>query len=153
MNIDYIGIGSNLGNRQRNCLHAIELLEKSGIIIKKRSSMYETEPWGVKDQPDFINMALEIETDLNPKELLRILKNIEREMGRSESFRWGPRCVDLDILLFNEIVLKENELEIPHPSMHERSFVLKPLSEIAPDRIHPVLKKKILDLLRDLRNE
>ena len=148
----YIGIGSNLGNRQENCLRAIELLEKEGIVIKKRSSMHETEPWGVKDQPRFINMAIEIETGLKPEELLRTLKNVERELGREESFKWGPRSIDLDILLFDDLILKEDDLEIPHPLMHERDFVLKPLCEIAPDRIHPVLKKKICDLVQELEN-
>ena len=152
MAIAYIGIGSNLGNRQENCLHAIELLEEKGIIVKKRSSMHETEPWGVKDQPRFINMTIEIETGLEPKEFLRILKNVERELGREKSFKWGPRSIDLDILLFDDLVLKEDDLEIPHPFMHDRDFVLKPLCEIAPDRIHPVLKKKICDLVQELEN-
>lgn len=152
MAIAYIGIGSNLGNRQENCLHAIELLEEKGIIVKKRSFMHETEPWGVKDQPRFINMTIEIETGLEPKEFLRILKNVERELGREKSFKWGPRSIDLDILLFDDLVLKEDDLEIPHPFMHERDFVLKPLCEIAPDRIHPVLKKKICDLVQELEN-
>lgn len=145
MAIAYIGIGSNLGDRQENCLHAIYLLEKKGIIIKKRSSMYETEPWGIKEQPNFINMAIEIETYLNPKELLKILKKVESEIGREESSKWGPRSIDLDILLFNDLIFIEDDLKIPHPLMHERSFVLRPLCEIAPDKIHPVLKKKSLN--------
>lgn len=152
MAIAYIGIGSNLGNRQKNCLRAIELLEKEGVVIKKRSSMYETDPWGVKDQPRFINMAIEIETGLKPKDILRTLKNVERELGREESFKWGPRSIDLDILLFDDLILKEDDLEIPHPLMHERDFVLKPLCEIAPDRIHPLLKVRICDLMRKLKN-
>ncbi|HKZ56738.1 MAG TPA: 2-amino-4-hydroxy-6-hydroxymethyldihydropteridine diphosphokinase [Thermodesulfovibrionales bacterium] len=152
MAIAYIGIGSNLGNRQENCLRAVEFLEGKGIIVKKRSSMHETEPWGVKDQPRFINMAIEIETGLESKELLRILKIVEKELGRKESFKWGPRSIDLDILLFDDLVLKEDDLEIPHPLMHERDFVLKPLCEIAPDIIHPVLKKKICDLMQEIKN-
>jgi len=115
--------------------------------------MHETEPWGVKDQPRFINMAVEIETGLYPRELLKILKNVERELGRKESFKLGPRSIDLDILLFEDIILKEDDLEIPHPLMHKRDFVLKPLCEIAPDRIHPVLKKKICDLVQELENQ
>lgn len=152
MAIAYISIGSNLGNRQRNCLRAIELLEKRGIIVKKKSSMYETEPWGVKDQPQFINMALEVETELEPHELLRTLKDVEREFGRRVTFKWGPRIIDLDILLFNDLFLREDDLQIPHPLMHERDFVLKPLCEIAPERIHPLLKVSICDLLQELAN-
>jgi 2-amino-4-hydroxy-6-hydroxymethyldihydropteridine diphosphokinase len=148
--IAYIGIGSNLGNRQKNCLRAIELLEKRGTIVKKRSSMYETEPWGVKDQPQFINMAIEIETELEPHELLRILKDVEREVGRGVTFKWGPRIIDLDILLFDDLFLRGDNLQIPHPLMYERDFVLKPLCEIAPDRIHPLLKVSMCDLLKRL---
>ncbi|MDI6889955.1 MAG: 2-amino-4-hydroxy-6-hydroxymethyldihydropteridine diphosphokinase [Thermodesulfovibrionales bacterium] len=151
MAIAYIGIGSNLGNRQENCLRAIEILEKRGITVKKKSSIYETEPWGVKDQPRFINMAIEVETGLEPKELLRILKEVEREVGREESFKWGPRIIDLDILLFDALILREDNLEIPHPLMHERDFVLRPLCEIAPERIHPILKVRVCDLMQELR--
>lgn len=154
----YIGIGSNLGDRQKNCLRAIELLQKRGIVVTKQSSLYETEPWGYKDQPQFINMAIEIETEFNPKELLMVLKNIEREIGREESLRWGPRKVDLDILLFDTIILTdiltdiltEDSLEIPHPLLHKRDFVLKPLCEIASDIHHPLLKMSIGNLLQQL---
>ncbi len=150
MSTAYIGIGSNLGNREKNCVRAIELLEKRGIPVKKKSSMYETEPWGIKDQPRFINMAIEIETFFEPEELLRILEEVEREVGRGVSFKWGPRIIDLDILLFNNIFLKKDNLEIPHPLMDKRDFVLKPLCEIAPDIIHPLLKVRICDLLKEL---
>jgi 2-amino-4-hydroxy-6-hydroxymethyldihydropteridine diphosphokinase len=150
MSIVYIGIGSNLGDRQENCLHAIELLQERGIVVTKKSSLYETEPWGYKDQPQFINMAIEGETEFNPKELLMALKNIEREIGREESLRWGPRKVDLDILLFDTVILTEDSLEIPHPLLHKRDFVLKPLCEIASDIHHPLLKMSISDLLQQL---
>jgi len=136
MSIAYIGIGSNLGNREENCKKAIRLMAESGIAIKKESSMYETEPWGVKDQPKFINMAVEVETDKNPEELLRILKKIEEDIGRIETSKWGPRIIDLDILLYDDIVLDTPDLKIPHPLMFGRDFVLKPLAEIAPDKIH-----------------
>ncbi len=150
MAVAYIGIGSNLGKREENCLHAIELLQRREIIVKKRSALYKTEPWGITKQPRFINMAVEIETRLEPKDLLGVLKEIEKVMGREKSPKWGPRIIDLDILLFDDMVLKEDELEIPHPLMHERDFVLRPLCEIAPDRIHPLLKMRICDLMQRL---
>lgn len=148
MAIAYIGIGSNLGNRQKNCSRAIEILVTKGIVIRKKSSMYEIEPWGVTDQPRFINMVVEVETELEPHELLRTLKDIEREVGRGETFKWGPRIIDLDILLYDDLFLRDNSLQIPHPLMHKRDFVLKPLCEIAPDKIHPLLKVRIRDLLQ-----
>jgi 2-amino-4-hydroxy-6-hydroxymethyldihydropteridine diphosphokinase len=153
MAIAYIGIGSNLGNRQKNCSRAIEMLETRGIVVKKRSSMYETKPWGVADQPQFINMALEVDTGLEPYDLLRMLKDIERELGRRETSKWGPRIIDLDILLFDDLFLRDNSLQIPHPLMHERDFVLKPLCEIAPDKIHPLRKVKMCDLLQELEKQ
>jgi 2-amino-4-hydroxy-6-hydroxymethyldihydropteridine diphosphokinase len=153
MAIAYIGIGSNLGNRQENCLRAIELLQKKDIIVIKRSSLYETEPWGVKDQPRFINMAIEIDTSLEPKELLKILKNIEKELSREKSSKWGPRIIDLDILLFDDIILNEDNLKIPHPLMQERDFVLRPLCEIAPDIYHPLLKLSMYELMQKIHRK
>jgi 2-amino-4-hydroxy-6-hydroxymethyldihydropteridine diphosphokinase len=150
MSTVYIGIGSNLGDREKNCIRALELLERKGIPVKKRSSLYETEPWGAKDQPLFINMAVEIETALSPPELLNMIKETEKEIGRKPSSRWGPRIIDLDILLFNSTVVEDDSIRIPHPLMHERDFVLKPLSEIAPDAEHPLLHKSIRELLLQL---
>ena len=150
MPIAYIGIGSNLGNREENCQKAIALLIKKNIKITKRSSLYEIEPWGVKEQPRFINMAVEIETNLEPAELLKVIKEIENSMGRRKGIRWGPRVIDLDVLLYDDLILKTGELEIPHPAIKDREFVLKPLSEIAPDKIHPIFKKSIKTLLIEL---
>ena len=150
MPIVYIGIGSNLGNREENCQKAIALLIEKNIKITKRSSLYETEPWGAKEQPGFINMAVEIETNLEPGVLLKTIKEIESSMGRRKGMRWGPRVIDLDILLYDEHVIKTHELEIPHPGIKDREFVLKPLSEIAPDKIHPIFKKSIKTLLIEL---
>ncbi len=105
----------------------------------------------MEDQPRFINIAIEIQTDLPPPELLSLLKKIESNMGRVYTSRWGPRVIDLDILLYEDLVLTGIELQIPHPGMHERAFVLKPLAEIAPEKIHPVLLKRIDELLRILK--
>jgi 2-amino-4-hydroxy-6-hydroxymethyldihydropteridine diphosphokinase len=147
VSIVHIGIGSNLGNRQENCLEAIRRLKQSGLSVLKRSSMIETEPWGVTDQPHFINMAIETETDLGPDELLLLLKNIEKTMGREETAHWGPRVIDLDILFYDDRIIDSADLKIPHPHLHERDFVLRPLREIAPEKIHPVLKKTICELM------
>jgi 2-amino-4-hydroxy-6-hydroxymethyldihydropteridine diphosphokinase len=150
MSIAYIGIGSNIGNRGNNCRQAIKLIEKNGILIKKQSRMHETEPWGIKDQPKFINMAVEVETDKKPEELLVILKEIEKEIGRTETVKWGPRVIDLDILFYDDLILKISGLEIPHPLLHERDFVLKPLCEIAPVKKHPVTGKTVKEMLTQL---
>ncbi|RJQ48732.1 MAG: 2-amino-4-hydroxy-6-hydroxymethyldihydropteridine diphosphokinase [Nitrospiraceae bacterium] len=149
MHTVYIGIGSNLGDREENCERAIRLLIEHGMTVTKRSSMIETEPWGVKEQPKFINMALEIKTGMEPDELLHLLKRIENESGRLPTSRWGPRVIDLDILLYDDLILKTPELEIPHPGISERDFVLRPLAEIAPEKVHPVLKKSIKALLKN----
>jgi dihydroneopterin aldolase/2-amino-4-hydroxy-6-hydroxymethyldihydropteridine diphosphokinase len=146
----FIGIGSNLGNRQEHCNNAVRLLEESGISVLKRSTMIETEPWGVTEQPAFINMVIEIATDLNPYELLDLLKKTERAAGRTGTFRWGPRVMDLDILFYEDFVIKTPVLEIPHPRISEREFVLRSLAEIAPDAVHPVLEKSVRTLLKEL---
>ena len=149
MSTVYIGIGSNLGDRHKNCLRAVELLKKSGLSVTKQSSVHETEPWGLTDQPAFLNMAVEMETGLATTELLGLLKKIEKDMGRQETVKWGPRIIDIDILLYDDIILNTDALTIPHPLMHEREFVLVPLAELANDLVHPVLKKRIGELLKE----
>ena len=146
MSIIYISIGSNIGDREENCRKAIKLLKENGIALKRESSLYETEPWGVKNQPKFINMAIEVETDKEPEELLRVLKEIEIEIGRKETVKWGPRVIDLDIIFYDDLILKTENLEIPHPLLHERDFVLKPLCEIAPEKKHPVTGKMVKEM-------
>ncbi|MEK6679478.1 MAG: 2-amino-4-hydroxy-6-hydroxymethyldihydropteridine diphosphokinase [Nitrospirota bacterium] len=143
----YLGIGSNIGDKIENCKKAIELLkENPQIKATKISDFYETEPVGYKEQEWFVNCAVEIETDLNPQELLLLCHAIESELGRERKIKYGTRIIDLDILLYNNDIIDTTELKIPHPEMHKRSFVLKPLSDIALDAVHPVLKKKIAGL-------
>ncbi len=150
MHTVYISIGSNLGNRKQNIRKALEKLSSSGII-KKCSRPYRTLPYGPVKQPDFINMAVQFETALQPQALLIKLQEIEKELGRVKTVRWGERTIDLDIIFFDEAVIEEKTLIIPHPDMHRRLFVLRPLMDICPDFIHPVLKKDIRTLYRVLK--
>jgi 2-amino-4-hydroxy-6-hydroxymethyldihydropteridine diphosphokinase len=149
----YLGIGSNIGDRKRNCLEAVEALKKAGVLIRRVSSLYETEPWGYEKQPRFLNMAVEGETELSPLSLLKKIKEIEQNLGRQESFRWGPREVDIDILFYDSLVVNEPGLKIPHPYIHKREFVLRPLKEIAPELVHPVLGETIIELFEQLKRE
>ena len=130
----YIGLGSNLGDRRANLEAAVEALAREpGVRVLRRSSLYETEPVGVADQPWFLNAALEIEAELAPGELLGTLKRIERQLGRRPGRRWGERLIDLDLLLYGEQPVAEPDLIVPHPEMWRRLFVLMPLAELAPD--------------------
>lgn len=130
----YLSLGSNLGDRAFNMRQAVEDLDSHPrITVVRQSSMYETEPVGVKDQPAFLNNAVQIRTGLTPNELLEVTKSIEDQMGRVRTFRWGPRVIDIDILAYNGMSIDSEELVIPHPKMLERAFVLAPLMEIAPD--------------------
>jgi len=147
--IIYLSLGSNLRDRYTNLETAIQYLHP-GIRLIKRSSIYETPPWGYEDQPPFLNMAVVGQTEYSPKKLLKFIKSIEREMGRMASFRYGPRLIDMDILFFDEIIYESKDLIIPHPRIAERAFVLVPLAEIAPDLVHPQLDQTIKDLLRVL---
>lgn len=151
MPVAFIGIGSNLGNRVENCLNAVH--EISGFIkISALSSIYETEPVGKEDQPDFVNCVIKIETDLSPSGLLVSLLSVEHKLGRKREEKWGPRIIDLDIILYDDLVIETEELAIPHPMMHLRGFVLVPLLEIAPDLTHPVLNVSLSKLLEELKD-
>jgi len=134
----YIGLGSNLGDKKENLEEAIKMLESAdGVHITRMSSLYQTEPWGVKDQNDFLNQVVEIETELPALTLLHLLQNIEIDMGRRRGAKWGPRNIDLDILLYGDEVLQSEELQVPHAHMRERLFVLIPLQEINPEIVFP----------------
>jgi len=154
LSIAYIGLGSNLNDRTKNLNEAINMIEEaSEIKILKRSRVYQTEPVGPKDQPDFLNMALEIETALSSLDLIDFLQGVERKMGRQRKKKWGPRNIDLDLLLYGDQVKNMAKLTLPHPRMHLRKFVLMPLAEIAKDRVHPTLKKTVAKLLEDLKED
>ncbi|MBI2758042.1 MAG: 2-amino-4-hydroxy-6-hydroxymethyldihydropteridine diphosphokinase [Chloroflexi bacterium] len=142
----YLALGTNLGDRLANLNTAIDLLSRS-TVLGQRSSIYETPPWGYTDQPAFLNMAVKCETDLDAESLLKRLKQVEVQVGREQSFRWGPRQIDIDILFYDDLVLESESLTIPHPRLHERAFVLVPLADIAPDYVHPVFKKTVTELL------
>lgn len=143
----YLGLGSNLGKRRENIEASLALLmENPSIRVKKISSLIETEPEGIKKQPFFLNGVAEIETDLSPSLLLKLLKSIEKVLGRKATRRWGPRIIDLDILLYGDLIIDDENLKIPHPLLTERDFVLTPLKEIAPEVTHPILGKKIQEI-------
>jgi 2-amino-4-hydroxy-6-hydroxymethyldihydropteridine diphosphokinase len=142
----YISAGSNLGDRKANLEYALNELGNAGTVLQT-SSRFETEPVGYRDQPWFLNMAIEMETRLMPSELLRFCQDVENSRGRTRSFPNAPRTLDLDILFYGDAAIREEGLIIPHPRMEERKFVLEPLAQIAPDLIHPILKQSIRSLL------
>lgn len=145
----YLGLGSNIANPARQIQAARRALEKGGVHILKKSSLYETEPVGYAAQPWFFNQVLEAETDASPRQLLALAKGIERDRGRRPGPKNGPRRIDIDILIMNGVILETETLTIPHPRLAERRFVLVPLAEIAPCIIVSVLGKTIRALLRD----
>ncbi|ABP65765.1 2-amino-4-hydroxy-6-hydroxymethyldihydropteridine pyrophosphokinase [Caldicellulosiruptor saccharolyticus DSM 8903] len=147
----FLGLGSNLGDRQKNIEMAIEYL-KEKVEIEKVSKIIETEPYGYVEQPKFLNCCVMGKTQLSPAELLDFVLSIEEKMGRKRLFKWGPRNIDIDILFYDSATIDQENLKIPHPELHKREFVLLPLIEIAPDFVHPAFKKTVLELYRELKN-
>ncbi|HEY9116256.1 MAG TPA: 2-amino-4-hydroxy-6-hydroxymethyldihydropteridine diphosphokinase [Roseivirga sp.] len=143
----YLLLGSNIGKRFKNLERARELIVSNSITIRKESKIYETAAWGNEDQEAFLNQVIEVETGKSPQRLLKITQQIENEMGRVRYEKWGKRLIDIDILYFGDLVFAEDDLSLPHPGISDRRFTLVPLVEIAPDLVHPELKKTQTELL------
>jgi 2-amino-4-hydroxy-6-hydroxymethyldihydropteridine diphosphokinase len=144
----YLLLGSNEGDRLQWLYDALNLLDRHGLFLAL-SPVYETAAWGLEEQPDFLNIALCLETELTPDGLLNAIRDIEQQCGRQRELKWGQRTLDIDILFYDDIVMNEPQLVIPHPHLHERRFALTPLCDIAPDMTHPTLKKTIQQLLQN----
>ncbi len=153
METAYLLLGTNEGTREKNLENAKELIEKECGKIIHSSSVYETEAWGLKEQNSFLNKALSISTSLDAHSLLAALKYIETEVGRTQTVKWGPRVIDIDILFYGNEVIDEADLKIPHPFIAERRFTLVPLNEIAKEFVHPILRKSINELLKECKDE
>lgn len=153
-NTVYLLLGSNLGNREKYVHEALRLLAERVGMVLQTSSIYETEAWGKTDQPGFLNIAVKVNTVLNPLQLLEVVLKIESDLGRLRHEKWGSRLIDIDIILYgNEVVSLKDQLQIPHPEMQHRKFVLLPLAEIAPNAIHPTLGQNISELLTNLNDD
>ena len=145
----YLGLGSNVGDMYKFIIRAIEEIEKiRGVNLISKSSVYETEPWGNKEQNRFLNSVIEVDTDLEPQSLFRELKLVEKKLGRVKNIKWAEREIDIDILFCDDDIIRNDTLEIPHHEIENRRFVLVPLEEIASNLIHPVFKKTISELLK-----
>ena len=145
----FLGFGTNLGDRKKNLTQALTILnDPPDLAIFRTSRIYETEPWGLTDQPKFLNMVAEIVTSIPPYELLERIKKLEQDMGREVGPRFGPRLIDIDILLLEDQVMDKPDLKIPHVHLHERAFVLVPLAELSPELVHPILGVSISSLAR-----
>ncbi len=146
----WIALGSNMGEGRKNLDLAIKMMNERGVLVEKVSTYIETEPYGYTEQDNFVNAVCIAETKLSPRELLEVLLKIELDMGRVRIIKWGPRIIDLDILFYEDLIIDEEDLKVPHIEIQKRSFVLEPMNEISPDKIHPVFKKTVHQLLLDL---
>ncbi len=147
----FIGLGSNLGDREASLRQALEhLAQAPETVVVRASSLYDTEPVGVEDQPHFLNAVAQLETQLTPRQLLWNLMLIERRLGRVRAQRWGPRTIDLDLLLYEDAIIEDDDFQVPHPELSKRSFVLVPLVELEPLLVHPVTGETMLALLQRL---
>jgi len=153
MSLVYIALGSNIGDTEANLRKALAYMQVAGLDVVKQSSFIKTAPYGLLEQADFLNAVCLVQTDFSPQQVLQMLNTIEEKMGRVRAVHWGPRVIDLDILLYDDLVIKENNLQIPHADMLNRTFVLQPLLEITgEDFVHPVSGKKITEHLAALAN-
>lgn len=148
----WIALGSNMGEGWKNLDLAIKMMNERGVLVEKVSTYIETEPYGYTEQDNFVNAVCIAETKLSPRELLEVLLKIELDMGRVRIIKWGPRIIDLDILFYEDLIIDEEDLKVPHIEIQKRSFVLEPMNEISPDKIHPVFKKTVHQLLLDLNS-
>lgn len=146
----WIALGSNMGEGRKNLDLAIKMMNERGVLVEKVSNYIETEPYGYTEQDNFVNAVCIAETKLSPRELLENLLKIELDMGRVRIIKWGPRLIDLDILFYEDLIIDEEDFKVPHIEIQKRSFVLEPMNEISPDKIHPVFKKTVNQLLLDL---
>lgn len=148
----FLSFGSNMGDKGENIQKGLEIIKDSvHTQVITVSDIIITKPWGYEDQDDFLNGACKIKTLLSPKQLVRFLLSIEKELNRERIIKWGPRTLDLDIIFYNDIITEDEEVILPHPRMHNREFVLKPLNQIAPYKIHPLYKKRVFELLEELK--
>ena len=145
----YIGMGSNQEEPLANCLRALHKLDSEKIHVVRCSSFYRTQAVGYEKQPHFVNAVVQVTTDLDPEDLFAKMQEIEKDLGKKPSFKWGPRKIDLDLLLYGDEVVDEIDLQVPHPLMHQRKFVLAPLAEIAPQVEHPLFNDNIEHLLQE----